>query len=134
MLILRLTIADTPHALCKNVKNCGFLVVLNLFVLCFIPGCSKRPPDEHIKVVMKKYSIEPNVIKVRSGELVELEVSSLDVPHGFDIADLGIREPVRRGQPAVFTFKAPAKGEYAITCGILCGPRHEDMKARLVVE
>lgn len=115
-------------------KKCGFLALLNLFLLCFIPGCSKPQPDEHIKVVMKKYSIEPGVIKVKSGELVELEVSSLDVPHGFDIADLGIREPVRRGQPAVFTFKAPARGEYAITCGILCGARHEDMKAKLVVE
>jgi len=115
-------------------KKCGFLVLLNLFFLLFIPGCSKQPPDVHINVVMKKYSIEPAVIKVKSGELVELEVSTLDVPHGFDIADLGIREPVRRGQPAIFTFKAPAKGEYAITCGILCGARHEDMKARLVVE
>jgi len=115
-------------------KKCGFLAFLNLLLLCFIPGCSKQQPDEHIKVVMKKYSIEPNVIKVKSGELIELEVSSLDVPHGFDIADLGIREPVRRGQPAIFTFKAPARGEYAITCGILCGARHEDMKARLVVE
>lgn len=115
-------------------KKCGFLAVLNLFFLCFIPACSKPQPAEHIKVVMRKYSIEPGVIKVKSGEVVELEVSTLDVPHGFDIPDLGIREPVRRGQPAVFTFKAPAKGEYAITCGILCGPRHEDMKARLVVE
>lgn len=115
-------------------KKCGFLAVLNLLLVCFIPGCSRRQPDEHIKVVMKKYSIEPNVIKVKSGELVEIEATSLDVPHGFDIADLGIREPVRKGQPAVFTFKAPAKGEYVITCGILCGPHHEDMKARLIVE
>lgn len=115
-------------------KKLGFLAVLNLFFLSLIPGCSKQQPAEHIKVVMKKYAFEPDVIKVKSGELVELEVSTADVQHGFNIDDLGIKEPVNRGKPAVFTFKAPAKGEYKITCGIICGPRHDDMKAKLVVE
>jgi cytochrome c oxidase subunit II len=110
------------------------LLLLNLIFLLFIPGCSKQQPAEHIKVVMKKYSIEPDVIRVKSGELVELEVSTADVQHGFNIDDLGIKEPVNRGKPAVFTFKAPAKGEYKITCGIICGPRHDDMRAKLVVE
>lgn len=115
-------------------KKFGLLLLLNLIFLLFIPGCSKPQPAEHIKVVMKKYSIEPDVIKVKSGEVVELEVSTLDVQHGFNVDALGIKEPVNRGKPAVFTFKAPAKGEYQITCGIICGPRHEDMKAKLVVE
>ena len=116
-------------------KNPGFLVLLNLlFLAAFIPGCSRDKPAEQIKVVMRKYSIEPAVVKVKSGEVVELEVSTLDVQHGFDIADLGIKEPVQPGKPAVFTFKAPAKGEYQITCGIICGPRHDDMRAKLVVE
>jgi len=115
-------------------KKFGFLIFLNLLFLSLIPGCSKSRPAEHIKVVMKKYSIQPDVIKVKSGEVVELEVSTLDVQHGFDIADLGIKEPVQFGKPAIFTFKAPAKGEYQVTCGIICGPHHEDMKAKLVVE
>ena len=115
-------------------KNFGFLVFLNLLLFFFIPGCSKPQPSQHIKVVMKKYSIQPEVIKVKTGEVVELEVSTLDVQHGFDIADLDIKEPVQFGKPAVFTFKAPAKGEYQITCGIICGPHHDDMKAKLVVE
>lgn len=115
-------------------KKLGFLVLLNLSSLLFIPGCSKQQPAEHIKVVMKKYSFEPDVIRVKSGELVELEVSTADVQHGFNIDALGIKEPVNRGRPAIFTFKAPAKGEYQITCGIICGPRHDDMRAKLVVE
>jgi cytochrome c oxidase subunit 2 len=115
-------------------KKSWLLVLLNLLFLALIPGCSREKPGEHIKVVMKKYSIAPAVIKVKSGEVVELEVSTLDVQHGFDIADLGIKEPVQPGKPAVFTFKAPAKGEYQITCGIICGAHHDDMRARLVVE
>jgi cytochrome c oxidase subunit II len=83
---------------------------------------------------MKMYAIEPAVIRVKSGEIVELEVSTADVQHGFDVAQLGIREPVQPGRPSVFAFQAPAKGEYQITCGVLCGPHHDDMKAKLVVE
>ena len=47
---------------------------------------------------------------------------------------LGIKEPVRAGQPAIVTLKNPPKGEYKVVCGIICGPHHEDMVAKLVVE
>ena len=117
-----------------SMKNLRFLLFLNILLCAFIPGCSHPKPTEHINVVMKKYQIEPAVIKVKSGETVEFEVSTTDVQHGFDIPDLGVKQPVQPGKASVFTFKAPAKGEYQIVCGIICGPRHDDMKAKLVVE
>ncbi|HYL93883.1 MAG TPA: cupredoxin domain-containing protein [Alphaproteobacteria bacterium] len=107
------------------------------FSLILFAGCQKTgaaAPAQHIAVVMKKYTIEPGVIKVKAGTDVELEVTSADVQHGFDIPTLGIKEPVQPGKPAIIRFKAPAKGEYGIECGIICGPRHEEMLAKLVVE
>jgi cytochrome c oxidase subunit II len=83
---------------------------------------------------MKKYSFEPSVIPVKAGQTTELEVSSADVQHGFDVPGLGIKEAVRPGQPAVIRLKSPAKGEYKVVCGIICGPHHDDMTAKLVVE
>lgn len=108
-------------------------------LLCFLiaaAGCRKQntPAAERIKVVMKKYSFDPSVIHVKAGQTTELEVSSADVQHGFDVPALGIREAVRPGQPAVVTLKSPAKGEYEVVCGIICGPHHDDMKGKLVVE
>jgi heme/copper-type cytochrome/quinol oxidase subunit 2 len=41
---------------------------------------------------------------------------------------------VRTGQPTIVTLKNPAKGEYKVVCGIICGPHHDDMEAKLVVE
>ncbi len=108
---------------------CGFVGLLS--------GCRSEQasgPTEHIAVVMKKYSIEPAVIKVKSGSNVDLEVTTADVQHGFDIPQLGIKEPVQPGRMAHIKFKAPAKGEYHVICGIICGPHHDDMEARLVVE
>jgi cytochrome c oxidase subunit 2 len=111
-----------------------------LFALCLAIlaiGCRNQPKssaDQHIQVVMKKYTIEPSVIRVKAGQTTELEVSTADVQHGFDVPGLGIKEPVRSGQPATVTLKSPPKGEYKVVCGIICGPHHDDMVAKLVVE
>ena len=112
---------------------------LLMILLCFLlgaAGCQNKgtPGAERIKVVMKKYTIDPAIIHVRAGQTTDLEVSSADVQHGFDVPGLGIKEPVRPGQPAIITLKSPPKGEYNVVCGILCGPRHDDMQAKIVVE
>lgn len=83
---------------------------------------------------MKRYTIRPAVIRVKSGQVVELTVSSADVQHGFDVPALGIKEPVQPGRTTTIYFTAPAPGEYKVACGILCGPHHEDMTGKLVVE
>jgi cytochrome c oxidase subunit 2 len=117
-------------------KKSHFFVLLTMSFLFLAMGCRSQsgPPAERIKVVMKKYTIEPAVIHVKSGQTTELEVSTADVQHGFDVPGLSIKEPVRSGQPAVVTLKNPPKGEYKVVCGIICGPHHEDMVAKLVVE
>jgi heme/copper-type cytochrome/quinol oxidase subunit 2 len=98
-------------------------------------GCERRQPaDEHIQVVMKKYSIEPAVIRVKAGERIELNLSTSDVQHGLDIPALGIKEPVQPGRITRVYFTAPSKGEYKMVCGVICGPHHEDMVGKLVVE
>jgi cytochrome c oxidase subunit 2 len=115
--------------------NKHFLAFLALSFAMFATGCQKQShADQRIQVVMKKYSIEPSVIHVKAAQVTELEVSTADVQHGFDVPGLGIKEPVRSGQPAVITLKNPPKGEYKVVCGIICGPHHEDMQAKLVVE
>ena len=117
--------------------NRYFLAFLALSFAMFAVGCQSHPKstaDAHVNVVMRKYAIEPAVIHVKAGQVTELDVSTADVQHGFDVPGLGIKEPVRSGQPAVITLKNPAKGEYKVVCGIICGPHHEDMQAKLVVE
>jgi cytochrome c oxidase subunit 2 len=109
-----------------------------LFLLSFLFllwGCQKKKPaDVKLQVVMKKYTIEPAVIRVKSGQLVELSVTTADVQHGFDVPALGIKEPVQPGRTTTIYFTAPAPGEYRTACGILCGPHHEEMTGKLVVE
>ena len=111
-------------------------VILLLLAAAFFPGgCQKKKSaDVKVQVVMRKYSIEPAVIHVKSGQSVELAVTSADVQHGFDVPALGIKEPIQPGRTTTILFTAPARGEYKVACGILCGPHHEDMAGKLVVE
>src|SRR5258708_2299970 len=100
-------------------KKTFFFVLLSFLVI--MPGCEKKGASgaPRIKVVMKKYQIDPPVIRVKAGETTELEVSTADVQHGFDVPLLRIKEPVRPGQAAIITLKAPAKGEYSVVCCII---------------
>jgi cytochrome c oxidase subunit 2 len=111
------------------------LTLVLLLLLIVFWGCQKKPGSAvRIRVVMKKYSIDPPVIHVKAGEAVDLDVTTADVQHGLDIPELGIKEPVQPGKTTTVSFTPSAKGEYRIVCGVICGPHHEDMRGTLVVQ
>jgi cytochrome c oxidase subunit 2 len=83
---------------------------------------------------MKKYEIQPAEIRVKRHESIQLEVSTLDVQHGFDVPDLNISEPVQPGRPAVFSLATERSGTFTIECGIICGPMHDEMRGRIIIE
>lgn len=104
-----------------------------LLLLPFLAACN-RQPDVKIDVVMKKYTITPAEIRVKKGQRVQLTVSTADVQHGFSVPDLGIKEPVQKGKPAVIVFEARRVGSFPVTCSIICGAGHDDMQGRIIVE
>ncbi len=83
---------------------------------------------------MKKFAIEPAVIHVKQGSNVTLDVSTQDVQHGFQVPELGINEPVQPGKPAEIPLDTSRKGQFGVQCSIICGPGHEDMQAKVVIE
>ena len=109
-------------------------------IVAGVSGCRQAESDapsagkQHVTVVMKKYSIEPAVIHVKAGEQVQMDVSTADVQHGILIPKLGVNEPVQPGKPVTVSFVVPEKGEYEIKCGVICGPHHDDMQAKLIAE
>ena len=83
---------------------------------------------------MRKFAIEPDVIQVKQGEDVVLVVSTRDVQHGFEVDDMGINEPIQPGKPASIHLDTSKKGEFNVACSIICGPGHNEMTAKIVVE
>ena len=88
----------------------------------------------HIGVTMRRFAIEPDVIRVKQGENVVLDVSSKDVQHGFEVQELGINEPIQPGKPAHIPLDTSKKGEFDVDCSIICGLGHNGMTAKIVVE
>jgi cytochrome c oxidase subunit 2 len=116
-------------------KTTSWFFFILLGFLFFAAGCHKSEgPAQHINVVMRKYSIEPSVIHVKNGQPVSLDVTTADVQHGFDVPDMGIKEPVQPGHTTTITFTPQVKGEFVVKCGVICGPHHDDMSAKLVVD
>ena len=98
-------------------------------------GCSRSPQNPvRVRVVMKRYSFEPAVIRVKQGDWVELQISTADVQHGFDVPELKLREPVQPGRPVTVLFHAARRGTYRMQCSIICGPGHDRMTGSIVVE
>jgi heme/copper-type cytochrome/quinol oxidase subunit 2 len=110
----------------------GFVFVA---IIAAASGCNSGKPDVKIRVVMKKYSFDPEVIRVKKGQLVELDVETADVQHGFSVPDLNIKEPIQpHREPVKIVFKADRAGVFPMTCSIICGPGHDMMQGRIVVE
>ena len=104
----------------------------------FAAGCQSRKAEVvqpvTIKVNMKKYSIEPNPIRLKQGQPTTLEVSTLDVQHGFSVQALNIDEPIQPGKPATIKVTPREKGQFNVECDIVCGPGHDNMQGSIVVE
>ncbi len=98
-------------------------------------GCHRPNPNAAIvRVTMRRYAIEPNVIRLKVNQPVRFEVFSADVQHGFYVPALNIRESVQPGKPAIFEFTPDRAGVYEMKCSILCGPGHDSMVGKIVVE
>ncbi len=98
-----------------------------------IPSGELKDGVRVIKVQAKQYEFVPDPIVVMSGEQVQLEVTSLDVTHGFGISELKIDRQLSPGKTETITFKAEAEGSYLIHCSVFCGMGHFGMKGNLVV-
>ncbi|HWC17154.1 MAG TPA: cupredoxin domain-containing protein [Terriglobales bacterium] len=100
-------------------------------------GCNAKPSPQNkrfLQVTMRKYAIEPPLIRAKKGETLILMVSTQDVQHGFQVEQLGINEPVQPGRRAEITVDTSQKGEFKVACSIICGPGHDGMQAKIIVE
>ena len=117
------------------IRRANLPLVALLLALPALAGCSRFSGEPvRIDITARKYKFEPAEIRVKRGTLVELHITSRDVQHGFDIPEMGIKEPIPKGGTAVVRFKTDKRGQFRIACSIVCGPGHDDMHGRLIVE
>ena len=97
-------------------------------------GARAQNQPRVIAVIAKKFTYEPNEIRLRVGEAVVLELRSLDVVMGFNSPDLKVRTDIPPGKVTRLELKPDKVGTFAFFCDVFCGSGHEDMNGMFIVE
>lgn len=92
-----------------------------------------EPVAPVIRITAHKWSFTPDEIHLVVGQPVVLELVSLDVPHGFNAPDLGVRVDVEPGRSMRIPVRPERAGTFTFHCDVFCGNGHEEMSGRIVV-
>ncbi|NVD73456.1 cupredoxin domain-containing protein [Duganella sp. BJB1802] len=93
-----------------------------------------RAKERVIKIEARKFRFAPNVIELKKGEAVVLELTALDFPHGFSVPDLKIRADLVMGKPVQVRLKPETAGQFGFLCDNFCGSGHEEMAGTIIVK
>lgn len=85
------------------------------------------------KITAKQFEFSPKQIVLKKGEPAELDLTSLDVHHGFNCPDLKLRADIRPGAITVLKVRPEKAGTFPFFCDVYCGLGHGDMNGTIVV-
>lgn len=99
---------------------------------------SKEEPSStrRVQVSAQRFHFVPARVTLPFGDQLELELTSLDVAHGFKVPGTGIDVTIPqagRGS-VVVVFDPPAPGRYRFRCSHQCGAGHASMTGVIVVK
>jgi len=98
----------------------------------YAPNSTITFPNGTTRTFPKGLSME-NTLYVTAGEIVDLQVVSMDVAHSFFIPQLGIHIDAIPGHDNKYWFTADTPGQYLIECTQFCGTGHYTMIGSLIV-
>jgi cytochrome c oxidase subunit 2 len=91
------------------------------------------PRARVVKIVAKRFKFMPEVVKLKKGEPVVFELTTLDVTMGMNIPDFKVRSDIIPGKTMKLAFTPDKAGAFTFVCDVFCGDGHEDMAGKLVV-
>ncbi len=81
----------------------------------------------------RRFQFTPNIIALKRGETVRLEITALDFAHGFHVPDLDLRVDLMPGKIVAVDMTAKEVGTMEFLCDNFCGEGHEEMNGQFVV-
>ena len=81
-----------------------------------------------------KANMVSHELHVPVGRPVRVDITAVDVMHGFFIPVFRIKQDAIPGHVTTARFTPTLKGQYEVVCSELCGPGHSEMQSVLVVE
>jgi heme/copper-type cytochrome/quinol oxidase subunit 2 len=101
-----------------------------------VPANAGRPLKKYrdITVVAIEGKMNPDVVRVRRGDLVRLTFVAKDGTYGVKIAALKIKGKATPEHPVSVEFAATSEGEYEVRCTKFWGVKHWSENGKIVVE
>lgn len=96
-------------------------------------GAGRGAEPRVVKISAKRFEFTPSEVRVRKGESIVLELTSLDRKHGFELPAFKIRKDIVPKEVTRVTLTPGEAGTYAFHCDVFCGDGHEDMTGTIVV-
>ena len=87
-----------------------------------------------IPIQVKRFEFTPTQIVLKRGVSVILELTSLDVAHGFNVPGLNSRADVVPGQATQVRLVPDKVGGFDYRCDHFCGLGHWKVKGTVVVQ
>jgi cytochrome c oxidase subunit II len=120
----------------KNMAGFSVSSVLSLMICALIliglPVWA-QDSEQVIEVQAKQFAFTPSEITLTKDVPVVLELTSLDVKHGFNCSGLGLRADIYPGKTTTLRFTPKKTGSFTFYCDVYCGEGHEDMTGFLLV-
>lgn len=93
-----------------------------------------KPKEVVIKMTVKRFEFSRKIITLKKDVPVLIEITSLDVPHGFSVPDFSARaEVVMPGKATQIRFTPDKAGEFVYLCDVFCGDKHEELQGKFIV-
>lgn len=92
-------------------------------------------PVKVFDITARQWEFEPSTIVVKKGDEVKLNISSVDVTHGFSLPEFDINNVHLVPDTTSFiTFTADKTGSFTFSCSVFCGSGHSNMDGILIVQ
>jgi cytochrome c oxidase subunit II len=92
-----------------------------------------KPMERVIPITAKRFEYSQKEIVLKKGVPVTLELTSMDVVHGFNLPDFKVRADVIPGQVTKVHLVPDKVGTFLFHCDNFCGTGHEQMEAVIKV-
>ena len=105
--------------------------------LIALVACGSNGGSDNAQVVnieAQQWSFSPNTITLAKGQVVDFELVSNDVHHGFSLPDFGVRTDVVPGRASKVRVTFDKAGTFNFHCDYYCGSGHEGMSGQIVVQ
>ena len=132
ILVMMLFIFSLVYSLDKKSRNITECIPFNK---TYQNGRVEKIDDSTYQVFMvaRMWGFQPDKIYIPAGSTVDFFITSLDVVHGFNIAEKNVNLMAIFGGIGKSTAKFDKPGVYKIVCHEYCGVGHQFMQGEVIV-